>query len=80
MNVKLTLRLDESVIARIKNYAANRHLSLSRLTENLFRQILASEDQNTNELSPIVKKYKGILRTRIQNERDEITDYLLKKH
>jgi len=80
MNTKLTLRLDEEVIIRIKNYAVKRKLSLSKFTENIFRQILDSSEENTQDLSPIVRKYKGILKGKKINETDELTEYLAEKH
>ncbi len=39
MKTKLTLRLDEEVIARAKAYAAARGTSLSALAENYFRLV-----------------------------------------
>ncbi|NQT24759.1 hypothetical protein HQ585_05350 [candidate division KSB1 bacterium] len=80
MNTKLTLRLDEEVIGRIKKYAGKEQLSLSKFTEKIFRQILDSSEDNTQHLTPIVKKYKGILKDDIINDREELTDYLMKKH
>lgn len=80
MNTKLTLRLDEDVIIRIKNYAVKRKLSLSKLTEHIFRQILDSSEDSTQDLSPIVRKYKGILKGEKINETEELTDYLAQKH
>ena len=80
MNTKLTLRLDEDVIIRIKNYALKRHISLSKFTENMFRHILDASDDNTQYLTPIVSKYKGIVKDHTIKETDELTDYLTEKH
>jgi hypothetical protein len=80
MNTKLTLRLDEEVIIRIKNYAVKRKLSLSKFTENIFRQILDSSEDTTQDLSPVVRKYKGILKGKRINEKDELIEYLVEKH
>ena len=80
MNTKLTLRMDEDIITRIKNYASNRHLSLSKLTENLFKEKLESDDKRLKELSPIVRKYRGILKGKIKNDKQDLIEYLSTKH
>ena len=80
MNTKLTLRLDEDVIVRIKNRAGKEKISLSKFTERIFRQILDSTEDNTQHLTPIVKKYKGIFNNDINDETEELINYLLEKH
>ena len=80
MNTKLTLRLDEDIIIRIKNYATRHQVSLSKFTENIFRQILDSTDNDAHTLTPIVKKYRGILKDNKINETEELTDRLIQKH
>jgi hypothetical protein len=39
MNAKLTLHFDQEVIEKAKTFAAAQNISLSRLTEYLYRQI-----------------------------------------
>ncbi len=80
MNTKLTLRLNEDVIFRMKNYTASRQLSLSKFTENIFRQILDSSGDETQDLTPIVKKYKGIIKNNLENEKDDLLEQLITKH
>jgi hypothetical protein len=80
MNTKLTLRLDEDVIIRMKNFAGRQQLSLSKFTENLFRQILDNSEDNMQNLSPIVKKYRGILRKTNADDSDNLVQYLTEKH
>ena len=80
MNTKLTLRLDEDVIVRIKNYANKERQSVSKITEKLFRQVLDSSDSNVDNLSPIVKKYRGIISENSMEDTDIIAEYLTKKH
>jgi len=43
-------------------------------------EILNKEKSNTKKLTPIVRKYKGILKNKINNDREEIVDYLIDKH
>jgi hypothetical protein len=54
MDSKLTLKLNENVVRKAKNYALNRKISLSRLIENYLDSI--TEKQNDDfEISPFVK-------------------------
>lgn len=54
MDAKLTLKLDEDVIERAKNYASNKKLSLSRLIEN-YLDSLTRDTEDKFEISPFVK-------------------------
>lgn len=54
MDSKLTLKLNESVIERAKQYASKKNLSLSRLIEN-YLDSLTSDQKNDFEISPFVK-------------------------
>ncbi|MCD6115394.1 hypothetical protein J7K93_00120 [bacterium] len=80
MNTKLTLRLDEDVIIGIKNYAVKHRLSVSKLTENIFRKLLDSTQNYTQDLTPIVQKYKGIVTNKKINEDDNLIESLTEKH
>ena len=80
MNTKLTLRMNKEIIEQIKMYAMDHDKSVSSLTETLYKSILLKENEENAELTPIAKKYKGIIKN------DEVdTDivklsYLLEKH
>ncbi len=80
MNTKLTLRMEKEIIEQIKMYAMEHDKSVSSLTETLYKSILLKENEEDAELTPIAKKYKGIIKN------DEVdTDivrlsYLLEKH
>ena len=80
MNTKLTLRLDGEIINRIKNYTNKNQISLSKFTESIFKQILESSEEASKNLTPVVKKYKGILRNNNIDEIDTLTNFLTKKH
>lgn len=80
MNTKLTLRLDEDIINRIKNYTNKHQVSLSKFTESIFIQILENSEESSQNLTRIVKKYKGLLRNNNIDEIDELTNFLTKKH
>lgn len=59
-NSKLTLLLDTDTIARAKQYAAQKELSLSALVETFFTQ-LTSEQKKVHRYSPIVESLAGII-------------------
>lgn len=70
MNTKLTLTLDKEVIEIAKVYAKEKGQSLSELVENYFKLVTVSRTKlNEKELSPKVKKLRGIIKT------DESIDY-----
>lgn len=54
MDSKLTLKLNENVIERAKEYASKKKLSLSRLIEN-YLDSLTREQNDEFEISPFVK-------------------------
>ena len=70
MNTKLTLRMDDTIITKIKDFASCHNISISKLTESMFKNILELEDSINNDLSPIAQKYKGIL----TNTKDSFDD------
>ena len=81
METKLTLRLEKEIIERIKLFAMKEGLSLSDLTEDLYKTVLAQEQEGTfSSLSPIARKYKGILGSDSINEEDLRFQALLEKH
>lgn len=85
MSKKLTLRLDEDVIERAKNYAADRGTSVSQLVEQYFSALTSDEpdapDQEewTEELSPLTRRLLGCLGGGDVDEEDYYR-YLEKKH
>ncbi|MBC8173926.1 MAG: hypothetical protein H7X71_08475 [Chitinophagales bacterium] len=50
MDVKVTLLFDEKVVSRAKKFAAQHHISLSRLTEFLYSKITSADYKNLEEL------------------------------
>ncbi|HBE03976.1 MAG: hypothetical protein A2096_09945 [Spirochaetes bacterium GWF1_41_5] len=77
MNTKLTLRLNENVIDQIKIFTSQNNISISRLTEKLFENIILLERSAIKNLTPIAKKYKGILADTKENY-DDIKYKILK--
>ncbi len=55
METKLTLKLDQMIIAMAKLYASEKKLSLSRFIENYLNSLASSRTQSVLKTSPFVK-------------------------
>ncbi len=82
MNTKLTLTLEKEVIEIAKEYAKEKGQSLSEMVENYFKFVTVSRRKiETNELSPKVKKLRGILKIEEDFDYKKIlTEELSKKY
>lgn len=70
MNTKLTLTIEKEVIEIAKKYAKEKGQSLSEMVENYFKFVTVDRIKiKGNQLSPKVRKLRGILKT------DENFDY-----
>ena len=82
MDAKLTLKLDQEVIAQAKEYAKSQKRSLSRIIETYLKAI-SSRDQNAAdmEISPYVKSMSiGKSIASDTDDKEEIRNYLLDKY
>lgn len=83
MDSKLTLKLDEHIIARAKKYAANKKLSLSRLVE-MYLDSLTNDKMDDFEISAFVKSIANGKQIPNDIEEDILKndriDYLDEKH
>jgi hypothetical protein len=81
MNSKLTLKLDRDVIARAKEYAEHRGVSLSGMVESYFLG-LTQRDKKTEEVRPrgLVAELAGLLAGAEVDEREGYVEYLAKKY
>ncbi len=80
MDTKLTLKLEQSVIEKAKDYAKRQKTSLSRLIENYLLDITDEEDIQ-EKITPLVRSLSGIID--LPNDYDhkkDYTDYLAKKY
>ena len=59
MDTKLTLKLDNSIIEKAKNYAKKKNTSLSKLIESYLGKLVTPND--TNEVTPLVKSLSGVI-------------------
>lgn len=82
MNTKLTLTIEKEVIKIAKEYAKEKGQSLSELVENYFKLITNERRQiKPNELSPRVKRLRGIIKADEDLDYKQIlTEELLKKY
>ena len=76
---KLTLLLKTEAIARAKQYAAQRELSLSYLVETFFTQLTA-ENQQAYHYSPIVESLAGIIPDTQEPDKAEFIKHLEEKY
>lgn len=82
MDTKLTLKLNQEIIEKAKQYAADKKLSLSRLIENYLNSITSGNSSgNEIEISPFVKSLSS--KTNIPSDYDykkEYANHLENKH
>jgi len=80
MATKLTLTVEEKIIAKAKSYAKQTGRSLSELVEN-YLHTLTAEDKNTQQVSPKLKKIIGVVKLPDDfDEERELRTYYEKKH
>lgn len=80
MDKKLTLSLDESVIAYAKLYAEKNKVSLSKLVEAYLKSVINNKTQNI-EITPLVKSLSGVIELPSDFDiRDEYTKFLIEKY
>ncbi len=62
MNTKLTLRLDDHLIASAKEYSAQTGKSVSKIVSDFFVIIKNEKLTESNLITPTVQSLKGILK------------------
>ena len=78
---KLTLKLDENIVEKAKNYAKEHNSSVSKLVEEYFRFItMDSSEIDKVRITPTIKKLSGILNSKSIDPKLERAEYLSKKH
>ena len=80
MDIKLTLKLEQKVIEKAKEYARLHRTSVSRLIENYFEKI--TEDMEEKEkITPLVKSLTGIINLPEEfDPREAYSDFLVDKY
>lgn len=79
MHTKLTLRLDEDLIALAKVHAQVVGKSLSQIVADYFRLLAAEDNREEGTLPPVVRDLKGSLRPAELGE-DEYLRHLEEKY
>lgn len=73
METKLTLRMDEALIARAKREAGKRGSSLSKMVSGYFQAITTKE--KTSDLPPVTAKLVGSLKgARVESYRRHLEE------
>lgn len=62
MDTKLTLKIDKHIVAKAKDYARSKHISVSYIVENYLNTITQTpHNHDKNIISPIVDSLSGII-------------------
>jgi hypothetical protein len=84
MTTKLTLSVDERVVAKAKRYAKRKKISLSGIVTKALEELVANEEDLEREqekYSPVVRSLMGIISLPDDFDlKEERYHYLLKKH
>ncbi|WP_111309853.1 DUF6364 family protein [Confluentibacter sediminis] len=81
MDTKLTLKLNQRIIEKAKEYASSKKMSLSRIVEAYLQSLTTDNDTSDFEISPFVKSIAT--GTEIPTDLDykkEYSDFLIKKY
>jgi hypothetical protein len=79
MDSKLTLKLNENVIQRAKQYAKENNMSLSRMIES-YLQAVTLKKINNAKISPLVESLTGVIELENYDYRKDYTDFLSQKY
>jgi len=81
MEAKLTLMLDKGVIEKVKEYAKNKNISLSRMVERYFKALVEKNQDKEKKYPPLVEELSGIIHLdKDFNFKDDYTNYLIEKY
>lgn len=79
MDIKLTLKLDNSIIEQAKNYAKDKNTSLSKLIESYLGKLVSPND--THEVTPLVKSLSSVINSpKNVDAKKEYKKHLLNKY
>ncbi len=80
MNNKLTLKLEQDIIEKAKDYATLHKTSLSKLIENYLHKI-TNETNGNEKITPLVKSLSGIIQLPADfDHKKAYTDFLINKY
>lgn len=80
MDTKLTLKLEQTIIEKAKDYAKSHRTSLSKLIENYLLNI-TNEKGKEEKITPLVKSLSGIINLpKDFDDKKGYSDFLLTKY
>lgn len=80
MDTKLTLKLNEDIIEKAKEYAKAKKTSLSDLIEN-YLQKLTDDKKSKKSITPLVKSLSGIISLpKDSTDKKDYIEYLTDKY
>ncbi|MEC3966762.1 DUF6364 family protein [Flagellimonas halotolerans] len=81
MDTKLTLKLNQEIIERAKEYAADKKMSLSRIVEAYLQSLTSDKKDSDVEISPFVKSLStGVKIPADLDSKTAYSDQLLEKY
>ncbi|KAB1153750.1 DUF6364 family protein [Flavobacterium luteum] len=81
MDTKLTLKLNQEIIERAKQYASEKKLSLSRLIENYLNSLTSGKTNDDIQISDFVKSMSSDSKLPADFDyKKERANYLEQKH
>lgn len=81
MDTKLTLKLDQEIIEKAKQYASEKKISLSRIIENFLNSLTSEKTKDDLQISPFVKSLSsGIKIPADYDYKKDRADYLEQKY
>ncbi|HLF65674.1 MAG TPA: DUF6364 family protein [Saprospiraceae bacterium] len=81
MTTKLTLKVDEKVIAKAKIYAKKKNTSLSKLVESYLQFLVSKAPAAPDDVTPLVKSLSGVLNaTELRDYEESYKRHITKKY
>ncbi|NOY57691.1 MAG: hypothetical protein GXO75_02000 [Calditrichaeota bacterium] len=62
MQTKLTLRMDKELVEQAKLFSQKNGKSLSKIVSDYFASLVKKEQKDDDELTPLIRSLKGILK------------------
>jgi hemerythrin superfamily protein len=78
---KLTIKLDQKVIEKAKNYARNSKTSLSNIIESYLQKLTSGSESEEDDITPLVKSLSGIVKnSNWENAKQDYKLYLKQRY
>ena len=80
MDIKLTLKLEQEIIEKAKEYARLHNTSLSRIIENYLQKI-TNNSEAKETITPLVKSLSGIIELKKDfHHKKDYSEFLINKY